>query len=113
MYSDDPKKLDEAVDAALKVTDSLVRGLEKEDDDRQLGTLLPRKTEKVNWPHFAGKPGESFFKFKEQFLKAARQNQTNKEDQFTKLKECLKEFPLTLSGQLKLLTWRSTTPRIQ
>ena len=73
----DPKKLDEAVDAALKVTDSLIRGLEKQDDERQLGTLLPRKTEKVNWPHFSGKPGESFFKFKEQFLKAARQNQTN------------------------------------
>ena len=92
----DPRKLEEAVDGALQVTDSLIRGLEKQDDERQLGTLLPRKTQKVNWPHFSGKPGESFFKFKEQFLKAARQNQTNREDQFTKLRECLQEFPLTL-----------------
>ena len=57
---------------------------------------MPRKTEKVKWPTFTGKPGESLFKSKDQFFQAARQNQTNREDQFTKLRENLKDFPLTL-----------------
>ena len=57
---------------------------------------MPRKSEKVKWPNFSGKPGESLFKFKEQFFKAARQNQTNRDDQFTKLRENLRDFPLTL-----------------
>ena len=92
----DPKKLDDTVDAALTSIDTLITGLEEQDDERQLGTLLPRKTERVKWPTFSGKSGESLFKFKEQFVKAARQNQTNREDQFTKLRESLKDFPLTL-----------------
>ena len=93
----DPKKLDDTVDAAVTSIGTLITGLEEQDDDRQLGTMLPRKTERVKWPSFSGKPGESLFTFKEQFLRAARQNQTNRDDQFTKLRESLKDFPLTLS----------------
>ena len=36
------------------------------------------------------------FKFKDQYLKAARQNQCNTEDQFTKLRENLTDFALDL-----------------
>ena len=92
----DPVKLKDAVEDAIKSINNLIISLEHEDDERELCTLVPKKSEKVKWPNFSGKPGESFFKFKEQFLKAARQNQTNKEDQFTKLRENLKDFPLTL-----------------
>jgi hypothetical protein len=92
----DPGKLNDAVEEALFSIDTLIAGLEEQDEERVLGTLLPRKTEKVKWPTFSGKPGESLFKFKEQFGKAARQNQTNREDQFTKLRENLRDFPLTL-----------------
>ena len=58
--------------------------------------MLPRKSEKVKWPSFSGKSGESFAKFKEQFFKVARQNQTTRADQITKLRENLRDFPLTL-----------------
>ena len=92
----DPKKLDDTVDAAVSSIGTLITGLEEQDDERQLGTMVPRKTERVKWPSFSGKPGESLFTFKEQFLKAARQNQINREDQFTKLRESLRDFPLTL-----------------
>ena len=92
----EPNKLDEAVKGALSSVATLISSLEEQDVERQLGTLLPRKTERVKWPSFSGNPGESLFKFKEQFMKAARQNQTNREDQFTKLRENLKDFPLTL-----------------
>ena len=95
----DPGKLNDAVEEALTSIDTLIAGLEEQDDERVLGTLLPRKTEKVKWPTFSGKPGESLLKFKEQFGKAARQNQTNKEDQFTKLRENLRDFPLTLVSE--------------
>ena len=74
----DPDKLEEAVQGALSSICTLVSSLEVQDEDRQLCTTLPRKTEKVKWPSFSGRPGESLFKFKEHFLKAARQNQTNR-----------------------------------
>jgi len=50
----------------------------------------------MKWPSFSGKPGENFFKFKEQFFKVAKQNMTSRSDQLTKLRENLKDFPLTL-----------------
>ena len=81
---------------AIKAINNLIVNLKHEDEERELSTLVPKKSEKIKWPVFSGKPGESFFKFKEQFLKTARQNQTNKEDQFSKLRENLKDFPLTL-----------------
>ena len=92
----DQSKLNEAVEGAIFSIETLIKSLENEDDERELATLLPRKSEKVKWPNFSGKPGESLFKFKEQFFKAARQNQTNRDDQFTKLRENLRDFPLTL-----------------
>ena len=92
----DPKKLDKAVRSAISITDTLIVELENQDDERGLSTLLPRKSEKVKWPSFCGKPGESIFKFKEQFFKAARQNQTTRADQLSKLIENLQGFPLTL-----------------
>ena len=94
--SHDPKKLHSAVQKVISVADALISELENEDDERGLYTLLPRKTEKAKWPTFSGRPGESFFKFKEKFVKTARQNMTSKSDQFTKLRENLKDFPLTL-----------------
>ena len=92
----DPSKLSTAVHEALTTTNTLIGDLEKQDEERGLATLLPRKMEKVKWPIFSGKPGESFFKFKEQFIKAARQNMTSRADQLTKLRENLRDFPLTL-----------------
>ena len=91
-----PTKLSKAVYDANSAIDNLIVDLEKQDEERGLATGLPRKMEKVKWPTFCGKPGESFFKFKEQFLKAAKQNMTSRADQFTKLRENLKDFPLTL-----------------
>ena len=84
------------VNSAKDCIDQLIKSLEAEDEDRCLATLLPRKSEKLKWPTFSGKPGENFFKFKEQFLKVAKQNMTPKSDQLSKLWENLKDFPLTL-----------------
>ena len=92
----DPRKLDKAVKGAITSIDTLITELEMQDDERELATLLPRKSEKVNWPSFSGKPGESLFKFKEQFYKAAKQNQTSRADQLSKLRENLSDFPLVL-----------------
>ena len=91
-----PQKLSKAVTDAVTAINTLVKELEKEDEERGLATLLPRKMEKVKWPTFSGEPGESFFKFKEQFFKAARQNMTTRADQIAKLRENLQGFPLTL-----------------
>jgi hypothetical protein len=71
-----PSKLNKAVYDATAAINSLIADLEEQDEERGLATMLPRKMEKVKWPTFSGKPGESFFKFKEQFLKAAKQNMT-------------------------------------
>ena len=68
----DPKKLDEAVITALSAIETLVSGLEQEDEERELGTMLPRKSEKVKWPNFSGKSGENFAKFKE-FMRSSLQ----------------------------------------
>ena len=92
----DASKLATAVSDATSAINSLIKGLEHEDEERGLATLLPRKTEKMKWPTFSGKPGENFFKFKEQFFKVARQNMTSRSDQLTKLRENLSDFPLTL-----------------
>ena len=92
----DPDKLSTAVHDATTCIDNLIRELETEDEYRGLATLLPRKSEKMKWPSFSGKPGENFFKFKEQFFKVAKQNMTSRSDQLTKLRENLKDFPLTL-----------------
>ena len=89
-------KLSTAVSDATTVIDTLIKELETEDEDRGLATTLHRKSEKMKWPTFSGKPGENFFKFKEQFNKIARQNMTSRTDQLTKLRENLKDFPLTL-----------------
>ena len=89
-------KLSTAVHDSISCINTLIKGLETQDEDRGLATLLPRKNEKMKWPSFHGKPGENFFKFKEQFLKVAKQNMTSKSDQLTKLRENLKDFPLTL-----------------
>ena len=97
-----PTKLNDAVRTAISTADTLIDDLEKEDEDRELATMVPRKTEKFKWPTFSGKPGESFFKFKEQFFKVAKQNQTSKADQITKLRENLKDFPLTLVPETML-----------
>ena len=97
-----PIKLNDAVRTAISTADTLIADLEREDDDRELATMVPRKSEKFKWPPFSGKPGESFFKFKEQFFKVAKQNQTSKADQITKLRENLKEFPLTLFPETML-----------
>ena len=94
--SHDPKKLHSTVQKAISIADTLISELENEDEERGLYTLLPRKTERAKWPTFSGNPGESYFRFKEKFLKTARQNMTSKSDQFTKLRENLKDFPLTL-----------------
>ena len=92
----DSEKLSTAVNDAVQEITSLVKSLETEDEERGLATLLPRKTEKMKWPTFSGKPGENFIKFKEQFLKVAKQNMTSRSDQLSKLRENLKDFPLTL-----------------
>ena len=92
----DPSKLSSAVQDTVTIIDTLIGELESQDEERNLATLLPRKMEKVKWPIFSGKPGESFFKFKEQFFKAAKQNMTTRADQLTKLRENLRDFPLTL-----------------
>ena len=67
----DASKLATAVSNVLSEIDNLIKGLEEQDEERGLATLLTRKTEKMKWPTFSGKAGENFSKFKKQFLKVA------------------------------------------
>ena len=92
----DLDKLTSAVTDASNEINTLIKSIETEDEERGLATLMPRKVEKMKWPIFSGKPGENFLKFKENFLKVAKQNMTSRADQLTKLRENLKDFPLTL-----------------
>ena len=92
----DPAKLDQAVNDAIADINNLIADLEVQDEERGLATMLPRKMEKIKWPKFCGKQGENFFKFKESFIKAAKQNMTTRADQISKLRENLSDFPLTL-----------------
>ena len=69
----DADKLSTAVHDVTTCIDTFIKELEVEDEDRGLATLLPRKSEKMKWPTFSGKPGENFFRFKEQFFKVAKQ----------------------------------------
>ena len=90
------ERLSTAVLDAVNEINALIKSLESEDEERGLATLLPRKTDKMKWPILSGKAGENFLKFKETFLKVAKQNMTSRADQLTKLRENLKDFPLTL-----------------
>ena len=56
-----PTILDNAVKAAIRTAENLIKRLEKQDEERQ----LLKKTERVKFPSFSGKQGESIFKFKE------------------------------------------------
>ena len=80
-----------AISAAVERTkDSLaniVSIAEDEDEKRQLFSLdTSVRGEQVKWPEFAGDTGEDFFKFKKDFLDAAKQNKTSTRNQITKLR---------------------------
>ena len=50
----------------------------------------------MKWPVFSGEVGEDFFKFKKDFLDAAKQNRTSVKNQMTKLKENIKGYAKSL-----------------
>ena len=90
-----------ALDAAVKSTkdslDSIISVAESEDDKRGLYSLdTSVRGEQVKWPVFAGDAGEDFFKFKKDFLDAAKQNRTSTRNQITKLRENLRGYAKTL-----------------
>ena len=90
-----------ALEAAVKSTkdslDSIILVAESEDDKRGLYSLdTSVRGEQVKWPVFAGDAGEDFFKFKKDFLDAAKQNRTSTRNQITKLRENLKGYAKTL-----------------
>ena len=96
-----------AVSAAVERTKEsladIVTIAEDEDEKRQLFSLdTSVRGEQVKWPEFAGDTGEDFFKFKKDFLDAAKQNKTSTRNQITKLRE-------NLSGYAKSLVPNSIT----
>ena len=59
---------------------------EDQDLKRQLFSLdTSNRGEQIKWPVFGGEPGEDFFKFKKDFLDAAKQNRTSTKNQIIKL----------------------------
>ena len=61
-----------------------------EDDDRNLQSLQPSKSEKVKYPSFSGEPGEDLVKFKIKMGECFQKNQVPKSDQLDKMRENLK-----------------------
>ena len=62
----------------------------KEDDRRNLQSLLPTKGDRVKYPTFTGEPGEDLMKFKEKMLDCYKKNRIPESDQLDKLRENLK-----------------------
>ena len=64
--------------------------VQMEDDERNLQTLAPNKSEKVKYPTFSGDPGEDLVKFKTRMAECFLKNQIPKSDQLDVLRENLK-----------------------
>jgi len=83
-----------------RVKDSLANTVvttEDEDMRRQLYSLdIGNRGEQIKWPVFSGELGEDFFKFKKDFLHAAKQNRTSARNQVSKLKEHVKGYARNL-----------------
>ena len=62
----------------------------KEDERRNLQSLLPSKSEKVKYPFFAGDIGEDYFRFKEKMMECYKKNRVPQSDMLEKLRENLK-----------------------
>ena len=70
---------------------------EDEDLSRQLYSLdTGTRIEQIKWPTFNGDPGEDYFKFKKDFLHAAKQNRTSARNQVSKLRENVKGYAKSL-----------------
>ena len=76
---------------------NIISVAEEEDLTRQLYSLdTSQRGEQVKWPSFAGDYGEDFFKFKDDFNDASKQNRVSSRNQITKLRENLKGYAKTL-----------------
>ena len=90
-----------AVTAAVERTKSSFADVaavaEDQDLKRQLFSLdISHRGEQIKWPVFGGEPGEDFFKFKKDFLDAAKQNKTSTKNQINKLRENLRGYAKSL-----------------
>ena len=72
----------------------VVLAVKLEDQERNLQSLLPSKSEKVKYPTFAGEPGEDLLKFKEKITECFRKNRVPQSDMLDKLRENLKGVAL-------------------
>ena len=71
-------KVAAAVARTKSALSAIVNAAEEEDLKRQLYSLdTSNRGEQVKWPGFSGEVGEDFFKFKKDFIDAAKQNQTS------------------------------------
>ena len=80
--------LDDYIDVRNNVKEVGI-AVQFEDDDRNLQTLQPSKSEKVKYPSFSGEPGEDLVKFKLKMAECFQKNQVPKSDQLDKLRENL------------------------
>ena len=81
-----------------------------EDEDRNLQSLQPSRSEKVKYPTFSGDPGEDLVKFKLKMGECFKKNQVAKSDQLDKLREnlrgaALKRVPDTIKDLL--IAWKN------
>ena len=75
--------------------------VQKEDEQRNLQTLVPNKSKKIKYPTFSGDPGEDLVKFKLRMAECFLKNQVPRSDQLDILREnlrgaALKRVPDTL-----------------
>ena len=99
--------IDSAEAYVNKLADDLnetVREVESQDDKRALYTLDTTKADPVKLPTFEGKESEDFTIFKDEVERAFRSNKTNKADQLTKLRDCLKNHPKNLIPKVSTTT---------
>ena len=69
----------------------------EEDLTRKIYSLdTSQRGEQMKWPSFARDYGEDFFKFKDDFNDASKQNRVSSRNQITKLRENLKGYAKTL-----------------
>ena len=86
-----------AVQRTKSALSDIITAAEEEDLKRQLYSLdTSNRGEQVKWPAFSGDVGEDFFKFKKDFIDAAKQNRTSTKNQITKLRENIKGYAKSL-----------------
>ncbi len=73
-----------------------IYAIEKQDIDRNLGSLEKAPTSLMDYPHFAGLDSQCYLKWEEKMIRALRVNRVPAVDQVAKIRKVLSGHPLNM-----------------